>query len=207
MDEQSPIVKKSKTAEPPKEKLEIEAVVAPDQVIRRKPSLGSRFRNVFLGGDFKSAARYVGAVVILPAIRNLVFDSGSEALRRVIFPETERQMRRDARGPNYSPKINYQRPQMLQDPRGVSPRHVNPVDRPRLDEVILVQRAEAESVVEALIDLVDKYNFASVADLWDLLGQPSTYVDNSWGWTNLSNITIKQIREGYLIEFPELEAK
>jgi len=60
-------------------------------------------------------------------------------------------------------------------------------------------------VVERLIDILDKYEVVSLADLYDLLGLPTSPIDNKWGWTVLKQVEIRQTREGYLIELPPLE--
>jgi len=78
--------------------------------------------------------------------------------------------------------------------------------RREANEIILAQREDAELVVERLIDIIDKYDVASLADLYDLLGWPTTPIDNKWGWTFLKNVEIRQVRDGYLIDLPPLEA-
>jgi hypothetical protein len=56
-----------------------------------------------------------------------------------------------------------------------------------------------------MTDIIDVYKVASVTDLHDLVGLPSTYVDNKWGWENLSYANVRQIREGYLLDLPPVE--
>jgi len=84
-----------------------------------------------------------------------------------------------------------------------------PLHSPRrphnVHEIILISREDAETVLERLVDIIDKYDVASVADLHDLVGLPTTYVDNKWGWTNLAQVDIRQIREGFLIDLPSAE--
>jgi hypothetical protein len=79
------------------------------------------------------------------------------------------------------------------------------VNRRDANDIILTSREEAELVIERLIDIIDKYDVASLADLNDLLGLPTSHVDNKWGWTYLNNVEIRQIRNGYLIDLPSLE--
>ncbi len=54
-------------------------------------------------------------------------------------------------------------------------------------------------------DIIETYEVASVADLQDLVGLPSSHVDNKWGWINLHDVQIRQIREGYVIDLPQAE--
>jgi hypothetical protein len=71
--------------------------------------------------------------------------------------------------------------------------------------VIVGTREEAELVIERLIDVLDKYDVVSLAALYELLGLETSYIDNKWGWTNLSSAQVRQIRQGYLLELPPLE--
>jgi hypothetical protein len=74
------------------------------------------------------------------------------------------------------------------------------------NDLVFASRPEAELVVERLIDIIDKYDVASLADLYDLVGLPTAHTDNKWGWTYLNNVEIRQIRDGYLVDLPALEA-
>jgi hypothetical protein len=72
--------------------------------------------------------------------------------------------------------------------------------------VILSSREDAERVLEQLLDIIEKYDVASWADLCELVGWPSTPIDNKWGWTYLTNVSVRQVRDGYMIDLPGLEA-
>jgi hypothetical protein len=85
------------------------------------------------------------------------------------------------------------------------PPYAPPRRRQDVGEIILISRDEAELVIERLTDIIDKYEVASVADLHDLVGLPTTYVDNKWGWSVLNSVGVRQIREGFLIDLPPVE--
>lgn len=57
-------------------------------------------------------------------------------------------------------------------------------------------------VLERLNDIIDRYEVASVADLHELVGLPTTHVDNKWGWENVRYAEVRQIREGFLLDLP-----
>lgn len=86
------------------------------------------------------------------------------------------------------------------------PRQAPRRDRYVIDDLILPDRDQADLVVERLIDILDKYETASVANLFELVGLPTTHIDHKWGWTSIVGIEVRQIREGYLIELPPVEA-
>lgn len=199
----------NKGKEPKPEKV-IEKVVT-GEVIQKPKSLGRRFKTVFLGGDFKAASGYVIADVIFPAVRNVVFDSISKGAERVIFGESARRHR----PPEYRPTVQYNnpinRPWAPSDPRmrpnlPDQPAHRWRQTRRNSNDIIVQSRQEAELIVERLIDCIDQYQVASLADLYDLLGWTNSPIDNKWGWTYLHNVDIRSTPEGYLIDLPQLEA-
>lgn len=199
---------KSKKVERPEKA--IEKIVTGEVVVRKK-SFGQRFKGIFFGGDFKTAATYVAADVLLPSLRNMLADATKGAVDRVIYGESA--YTRRGRAPEYRPRVQYNNPinRATRDPRELSarlpdqPPHPYRQNRHEASEIILASREEAELVLERLIDIVDKYDTASLADLYDLVGLKSDHVDNKWGWTFLNTAQVIQLREGYLLELPPLE--
>jgi hypothetical protein len=183
----------------------IEKVIASEVVQRKKP-VGRRFKEIFFGGEFRSASRYVATEVLLPAARNLVFDATTESAKRMIYGDSfQRRAQPDGRS-----RISYnspltQRPDPRADmrPPGQPPRPLP--SRTTSTEIILHSRADAEIVLERLADILETYQVASVADLNELVGLPSSHVDNRWGWTYLANSGIRQVREGFVLELPPTE--
>lgn len=191
----------------------IEKVVT-GQVLTKKKSTGSKFKSVFFGGEFKGAFRYILADVLLPAARNLLVDATTKGIETIVYGESRRTNTR--RVPEYSNRIQYNRPVN----RGIDPyerdrpfmpgqrtnRNFRPETRQQSSDIILSSREEAEVVLERLIDIVDMYDVASLADLYDLVGLPSNHTDNKWGWTFLNNGIVTQVREGFLLQLPPMEA-
>lgn len=72
-------------------------------------------------------------------------------------------------------------------------------------EIILETRAEAEEVIERLFDCVQKYQTATVADLYDMLGIEPAFTDDKWGWYALPGANARRVRDGYLLDLPAPE--
>lgn len=73
------------------------------------------------------------------------------------------------------------------------------------DEIILESRAEAETVLERLIDTIDTFDVATVSDLYDLVGISGSFVDSQWGWTDLRDASLRRVRDGYLLNLPKTD--
>lgn len=195
----------------PKEK-KVEQIVR-TEVVRRKRPLGKRFVETFVGTDPRSVWGFVAIDVLIPAAKDMVADAVSQGVERMIFGDARSSSRRTGRRPG-SPYIDYTPYNRATrgGPRGLTPRE-DP--RPQLsrrarashdfDEIILTTRVEADEVIERLFDLVDKYEIATVADLYDLVGITGSYTDDKWGWFDLRGAGITRVRHGYLLDLPKPE--
>lgn len=71
------------------------------------------------------------------------------------------------------------------------------------DKVILSTHADAKKVLDALMDVMNRWKFVSVSDLHDLVGLPNTYKNTEWGWTSLVNIEIQPVENGFALNLPK----
>ena len=52
-------------------------------------------------------------------------------------------------------------------------------------------------------EIIATYGLVSVADFYELVGVPSNYTDNNYGWSNLRNAYVDRLRDGgYIIKLP-----
>jgi hypothetical protein len=191
---------------------QVEKVVTGEVVLKPK-GIGYKFKTIFLGGDLKSAGKSVVADVIFPGLRRLLFDAIVNGSSETIFGDRYRQKRNVEYGTrvNYTPYNTTVNRAPLREPRErMGPplpdqprRYVQ--ERAENRDVILARKEDAERVVEGMIDIISQYDTASLADLYELMGQPSTPIDFKWGWSYFTNVQIRQVREGWLIELPPLE--
>jgi hypothetical protein len=174
--------------------------------VRRKKSLRKQFRETFISGDARTAIQYVLFDVLLPAAKDTVVEIGSQGLEKLVFGETRR---RGGFRPQTGPTghISYNRYSAPQSRFTGAQRAMSREARARhdFDDIVLDDRSEAEEVIDRLFDLVSRYETASVADLYELVGLASDHTDNKWGWTDLSGAGVSRIRGGYLLDLPDPE--
>lgn len=73
------------------------------------------------------------------------------------------------------------------------------------EEVILDNRRDAEAVLDNLYSLLNQYQVVAVADLYELVGIPSNYIDNNYGWYDLTGSNVLRASNGgYLIHLPRV---
>lgn len=207
--------KKDKVVGKPKEikaTKNIEKVITSEVIVHKK-SLGRKIKELFIHADFGTVARGIAYDTLIPAARNMVVDATTKGVERVIYGESAIRRRESGQGPRitYNSPVSRGNPYASNAPRrnlqgmqgtvpgeSRSPRH-------QRDDFILSSREEAALVLERMQDIIDNYEVVSIGDLHDLVGLPTTYIDNKWGWTFIGDVQIQQIREGYLINLPSAE--
>lgn len=202
----SPVDEKRVAPEPEKR---VEKIVE-GTVIQRKKPLGRRFMETFFSGDAHGVVSYIIVDVLLPAAKDTVADAVSQGFERLLFGEVRSTSRRTGARPSGSSGfVSYNRyssssPARREEPRGreISPRARATHD---FDEIILATRSEAEEVVGRLFDVVARYEAATVADLYELLGLTAKFTDDKWGWTDLRGAGVTRVRNGYLLDLPRPE--
>lgn len=184
----------------------IEKVISGEVKLQKK-SLGRKIKDTFIEADFKSVSRYVVVDVLFPALRNMIVDASQKGIERMVYGERVMRQRNFGMGP----RITYNNP-IDRGYRNASPlRNAPPVTadprslRQSQGDFILSSREEGEQVIERLNDIIDNYEVASVADLNELVGFPSSHVDNKWGWTFLGDVQVRQVRDGYMLVLPAVE--
>lgn len=173
--------------------------------VRRKKSLRKQFSETFVAGDAKTALRYVAFDVLLPSAKDMVVESFTQGIEKLIFGDSRR---RGTTHPQAGPTgyVSYNRYSMggrNSGPSRVLSRQAR--SRFNFDEIVLDNRVEAEEVIDKLFELVSRYESATVADLYELVGLNSTHTDHKWGWTDLHGAGVSRIRGGYLLDIPEPE--
>jgi hypothetical protein len=195
------------------ERPDVERVTSADAV-RRKKGLGRQFKETFINGSAKMAFDYMVTEVVVPAIRDTVFDAIQGGIERLIYGDTR--PRRGAPSPysSYSNvgHVNYQR--MSATPPGVRPpsntnRMLSRRSRARqdFDEVVIPTRSEAEEVLDRMFDILSRYGMVTVSELYEMTGIQSSHTDHKWGWTRLQGAKVARLRTGgFLLDLPEPEA-
>jgi hypothetical protein len=189
----------------------IEKVVE-GKVLRQKKPLSRKLTELFVGGDSRTVGSYVLYDVLLPALKDMVADAGSQGLERMLYGEIKSTSRRTgySRGYNTS-RVNYNR--LSFSPVGSSNKGRDvlrsPSKRARanhdFDEIILETRVEAEEVIYNLFDLIEKYQSATVRDLYELVGAESHFTDDKWGWVDIRGSGVRRVPRGYLLDLPRPE--
>lgn len=184
----------------------VEQVTTGAAVQRKKP-LGRRIQENFMGADAKSVGQYVVMEVILPQIKDLIYDVGSSALQRALFGAVGGKTYTSAsRRGGYSPTpystISSGAVSKQQPTKSVT------AASDEFDEIIVENRGEAQGVMDKIGNLIETYGMASVSDLKSAVGLTGTFTDEKFGWVTMGGTDIRRVggnQPGYLLVFPRVQ--
>jgi|GEM_PF-1721444 len=187
--------------------------VATGLVVKRPQSFGVKLKNVFFNGDFRGAVEYIVADVLLPAARDMIVDSSSDFVERIVYGEVRRKApRRGHRdyGAVSRPRQQYNRAPIDQGMRDRERYDRSPVfqrsnRRGWYEDVVVATREDANAILSRMFDILDTYEVVSRADLYELAEINTEPIDNNWGWDDLSDASVRQTRNGFIIDLPKAE--
>lgn len=174
--------------------------IAPVAQARLETRRGGRLKNALVAETGKALFEYAVYDVIVPMIK----DAAAAMFNRALYGDGRGYtVGRQASNYGRTDYGAYSRPRTdgsVRDPRReLSPRVKT---QHNFDEVVFNDRAEADLVLDRLMDLIDTYGVAAVADFYDLAGISTDYPDNSWGWERLGGAAIRRTRAGYILDLP-----
>lgn len=190
--------------EPTETERKLDKVIS-GEVIERKKGLGRKISETFMGVDARAVGTHVVFDVILPQLKGMAVDAGTQALERLILGDSAGIRRSSSssstsatrgRGSSYTA---YNRYSGNSAPVNDEPAYVKSSD---VREVIVDTRGDAQNVLDEMFRHLDQYKTVSVAEFYDLVGVTGRFTDNQWGWTNLNAAGVSRVREGFRIELP-----
>lgn len=188
-------------SEPVEAKEPVEKIIE-GKVITRKVPWYKRFMHSLIAEDATSIGDFMFTDVLVPAARNLIRDLVVGSTDRALYGGSIRGRGRSVVGDRPGLRTRYDLASE-REPRRVLSREARA--RHDFNDVVLDSRAEAIEVVEALIDRVERYQSATVSDLYDLVGVTGSFADQRWGWTDLRTADVRQVRGGFLLDLPSPE--
>ena len=164
----------------------------------------NQLADVFISEDVTNVKNYVIMDVLVPAIKNAVADIVTDGIGMILFGESGRRGRGRSSSSSQVAYNSYYSGR--NDDRRGGRDYDSSRTRPRLDNIILESRGEAEEVLTSMDEILDTYEIVRVADLYDLIGVSGTSTDNNYGWDSLRTAEVIRVRDGYLLKLPRPKA-
>lgn len=171
--------------------------IVQSKVIKSKPSVLKKAANIFFKDaadedDLKSTIIFD---YLIPTMKDTIVEMGKMLLEGIFYGSTSTRRKSGGSKPykvSYSDYYDTDK----------KPKKASKGSNYSLDEIAMDSRADAERVLDTMIDLIHEYHCASVADFCDLVGVDSNFTDNKYGWTDLTHTRIYRNHNGYVIDFP-----
>lgn len=189
-------VQQSQQTKEPEKKL---TQVAKGKVTVKKKSEVSKFIDKYVAEDVSNIKNYIISDVIIPTIKNTIWDAFTNSLDMILFGGNKRDKR--SSGGSRVSYVSYDKYSNRDDKRSSNnePRR-NKYD---FDDIVFDDKRDAEEVLRQLDAALDTYRIVTVSDLYDLIGKTAEYTDQKYGWTNLRNADWVRTRDGYKLSLPK----
>lgn len=185
------------------ERQKLDPVIS-NKVVSTKKTLSQKFSDLFIKDDFQDVKDYVIFDVIIPGIKDTLLDMiemmffGNRGGRRSSRRYYGQQPEKTSYSAQYK-RASYtsqreERPRREVRSGGYSTGNID------YRSIVVASRVDAEEVVAHMRSRIREYGMVSVAELFDLINEPSNnYNDNNWGWTEENDISWRRYGGGYLI--------
>lgn len=198
MESYKPNSHRSREEQKSMERKKFDKVISGNPRTKKKSGI-NKFTDVFISEDASNVKSYIIMDVLLPALKNTVWDIVTGSLDMTLFEGR-------GRGGKRSPgdKISYRSFYDQRDDR----RHSSdrPTTRTRFDydDIVYDTRGEAERVWRLMDETIEEYGHVTVADMYDMSGLTEPYTANKYGWTSVRSAEITRVRDGgYIIRLPK----
>ncbi len=174
----------------------VEAVITGTAKTRKKGEM-QKFADVFIAEDANNVKSYILMEVIIPAVKKAISDIVITGIDMILYGEAGRSKRNGS-----APKVSYrQYYNQNSDPvRAGSANSRRSID---YDDILFDTRGDAETVLDAMQDIIGQYGTVSIADLYELAHVPNdNFTLNRYGWANLNGAQAVRVRDGYILKLP-----
>lgn len=150
-----------------------------------------KIADMFLADDIDNIKKYVVREIVVPGIKGALLGT-VEALLGVKSSSTKASTISTTKTPYYKysaseesvPFSSYNRPEDYADP-------------------IVNSMRDAQRIMQEMNEIMGEYHFVTILQLYNACHLPTRWTDNSFGWTDLSNVHIVQLHDGrFRIKMP-----
>lgn len=169
--------------------------------VKTKKNEVRKWTDIFISEDVSNVKSYILMDVIVPSIKKAIYDLIVGTLDMSLY---------GGHGGGKRPtsdKISY-RTDYNSIGRGDERRRSDSRESSvyNYDDIVVETRAEAETVLIRMDEIMAEYGTVRVADLYDLVGATGNYTDNNYGWTDIQNARVVRVPDGYKIKMPRATA-
>lgn len=186
------VTRSSLNQKPKPEEKKVEKIVT-GSVQTKKRSGVRKLTDAFIAEDVSNIKNYIVGDVLIPAAKKAIVDVITNSIDMLFYGEVGH-----TKKSSNASRISYN--SLFDSSR---PKASSALSSYNYDDIVLNSRDEAEEVLIAMSDLVERYGMASVSDYYELVGVTGTYTDCNYGWKDLHMAKILRNTDGYMIKLPK----
>ena len=195
---------KIKNKEEKHEEIKLDKVVTVNVTVKKR-GFFKRFKKSMVSEDAENVGGYVIQDIIIPTVKDLIFDAARGALEMILWGNTSGRRGRKGNVPynSLNEKSTYQyngRTNALSREEKRSRRNYNYFD---ISEMVFDRRSDAEDVLYQLRMVLEEYPSVSVANFYDVLDMSAPYTAENYGWTDLKDADVRKCKGGYYLDVPD----
>ena len=161
--------------------------------VRTKPNEVRKFADVFISEDINNVKSYILMDVLVPAIKKAVADIVTNGIEMILYGSASK-----GRNSSSGSKVSYRNYYDNRDDRRESKTRSG-LD---YDDFVFDSRGEAEAVLSQMGDIIERFKYVTVADLYDMVDKVPPFTANKYGWTSIRNADVVRDRDGYRLKLP-----
>ena len=179
--------------------------VVTGKVKQKKKSAGKVFVENFVNEDAQTIKSHVVFDIIIPTVKDMIFNGVSACLDMLLFGGTSTGM--PSRRGGYGQRVvtsggntNYNAISNNKQKR------YSTGGRPQAcDDIVFEERGDAVRVLDELSDQIDTYGYATAYDMYDAAGLTCDYTLKNWGWYDIGSASVTRTAGGeFIINMPKM---
>lgn len=157
------------------------------------PKKRSKFKEAFISEDIVDVKDYIFMDVFVPALKKLIEDILTNGIRALFYGSSAK---------NKS-SVSFLTPYDKMSTKGNVKPYSKPVEMYDFMDIVFSEKQDAQHVLDMMLEICDRYEKVSVADLYQLVRRPTNVNDFRWGWMDLRSARVVYGRSGYMLDLPK----
>ena len=171
-------------------------------VIKKKKGVFRKMADTFFAGRKEDIGNYILNEVLMDHMKDTLSDVIDKSKDMMLYGDTRAtgHGRRSKTKSSINESLSYNRISHAAAAGATSRRNTL-----NFDDIILESRGDAERVLDDLLEKIEQYEVATVADLYDAVAISHDFTHTKYGWYDLSDAYVKRTREGYCVILPKAQ--
>lgn len=177
------------------------ASIVKGAVTVKEKSAFKKMVEAFFLKDVEDVKTYLVYDVLLPELKDAIYNLINNGSQMWLYGNTSR-TRRPGSSSNVA-RVSYNKCYDQGRPERPASNNMTRSSM-KFDDVEFEDLADAEEVLNQLVDILETYQQVSVADFCEMAGIPDVYTDRRYGWLNLATAEVRRMSGGgYYIKLPK----